>query len=184
MIFNMKRIIFSSLIVLITLNQCGLKHKDKESKIKMNFTILNKIENKRENNSEYVYYAAEINLINNTDSIFEYWTNTCSWPENFVFSFDSTYVPYDTLDIYLGYSCPSNYPIIHQIKPKDKITIKTVIRYINSNNYLQDKKIKLGFIVIEKKELSELGDNYFGLFFKKSKNRKDIIWSEPFKIVQ
>lgn len=179
----MKKLIFSSLILILTFNQCGLKHKEKESKIKLYFNILNKVDNKN-NNNEYVYYSAEIKLVNNTDSIFKFWTMTCSWPENFVFSFDSTYVPFDTLDIYLGHSCQSNYSIIHQIKPKDKITIKTVIRYIGSNNYLIEKKIRLGFIIIKEKELSKLGEEFFEELIKKRKNRKDIIWSEPFKIVQ
>ncbi|WP_159085971.1 hypothetical protein [Flavobacterium faecale] len=90
------------------------------------------------------FYSIKIDLVNNTNSPIHFWVMSCSWQDNFVFNTDTTY--------FYSLGCDSNYPIIMEILPRHKLTFNGII---HSNGYVNLNKkndIKLGFVLINKKE--------------------------------
>jgi hypothetical protein len=168
----LKRIVFIIGIAAI-FTQCSLRHRLKETSIKIQVRIVDKLESNCFEAIEDSYYFAYIELSNNTDSVFQYWTMTCAWQDNWMFETKSMF-------LYYG-ACTRNFPKIMQIKPGEKKVYKSIICIKHSSISVKGKDLKLGFVLINKGEVAEDNDFYKVLIYK-IKNKKDIIWSESFKI--
>jgi hypothetical protein len=168
----MKRLLFI-LIAIVLFSQCISKPKVKEPGFKIHVKVIDKIDIARFKDSGSSFYSVDIELFNNSDTLLEFWSMTCSWQDNWISSNDSLYL--------FNKGCPSNYPITRKINPSDKIICKGIIWVTSTLSYIKKQRIKLGFVLIKKNEIL---DNFeFGkILSKKIKERKDIIWSEPFKI--
>ena len=169
----MKKIIIA--ICLITLFwSCNTHLPKKKTGFEVQVEVLNKVEVKGNNNKNDVFYSVCINLVNNSDSIFSYWTSTCGWQDNFTFNVDSTGIVYDR-------GCDSNYPILKSIGPRGKWPHYVTIHF--NLNSVKEKEIKIGFILVKEKEVT-VESEYYELLNDKMNTEKDIIWSEPFKILE
>ena len=153
--------------------QCSLKPKLKETNIKIHVKIVDQLESNCFETLEDSYYFAYIELSNNTDSVFQFWTMTCSWQDNWVF---------ETGSIFLYYrDCTRNFPKLIQIKPGEKKVYRSIICTKASTISIKGKDLKLGLVTINKGEIAEDVD-FHKVLKDKIKNKKDIIWSESFKI--
>jgi hypothetical protein len=173
---NLKIMIFQSfkriavvLCLLFYLSCCG-SHKSKESNIKIqvsNFIKTIKFQGKGE-----TCYSVTIDIINNTDSAFCFWTMSCSWESNWVFD-NSSYTFF--------VDCSSNFPIISLINPHQRIIYNGIIELVDTMSIITSNELKVGFVVVKKNEVSE-GSDFIEILRNKISTKKDIIWSEPFKI--
>jgi hypothetical protein len=118
------------------------------------------------------FYSIYINLVNNTDSIISFWTMSCSWESNWVF--DS-----NALKFYV--ECPKNYPIIQQINSNDMICYKGTIEILDTTSYDRLKKLKIGFVFVRPNEVKSETD-FIKILRNKINSKRDIIWSNSFKI--
>ena len=116
------------------------------------------------------FYSINLDLINNTDSIFKFWTNSCSWQSNWLFNTNA-------LGFYV--ECPKNVPVITQIKAHEKITYKGIIE-LRDTSYTRSL-FKVGFVVIKQNEVIN-DPGFVSILTTKIGTGKDIIWSESFKL--
>ena len=166
----MKKILLA--IFVLTLFGCNT-HKIKKNSLEVQVKVLNQLDISNYKGPVGVFYSANIELINNTDTIIRFWTWYCSWERNWLFDIDSIWLYYP--------GCDKNYPIIKQIDPGQKLTYNSTIEILSDIKSVKGKDIKLGFILIKDKEISD--DGFFhDLCIYKRKKKKDIIWSQPFKI--
>ncbi len=135
--------------------------------------VIDKIDLDKFNDLGCVFYSAEIELLNNTDSIIEFWSMTCSWQENWICSNDSVHL--------FNEGCVKNIPKLEKLYPREKINVKTTVCITNTTDSIYNENIKLGFVHIKKNEVSE-DEQFYKVLFMKIKEHRDIIWSEPFKI--
>ncbi len=119
-----------------------------------------------------MFYSIKIELINNTDTVFNFWTMTCSWESNWVIGINS---------IKFFVECPKNYPIIKQIKPNHRIVYNGIIELVDTTDVSRNNDIKIGFVLVKANEVIEESE-FYEILINKISTRKDIIWSEPFKI--
>ena len=168
----MKKILL--VIFVLTLFGCNTKDKPKKTGLEVQVETLNKIDRKDAKNKNDVYYSMCINLINNTDSVFGYWTSTCGWENNFIFNVGSTGIVWDRI-------CDSNFPVLKKIGPRNKWPHYVTIHF--NLDSVKGKEIKIGFILIKEKEGSESME-FYDLLNDKREKEKDVIWSEPFKITK
>ena len=168
----MKKILL--VIFVLALFGCNT-HKIKKNGLEVQVKVLNQLDISNYRGAEGVLYSVKIDLINNTDSVVRFWTMLCSWEDNWLFNFDSIWLYYP--------GCDKNFPVVKQIEPCQKLTYNSIIEILSDINNLKGKYIKLGFILIKEKEMSDDID-FRPLLHKKRKEKKDIIWSEPFKITK
>ncbi len=161
------------LSIFISFSQCRSTPKIKEPIIKIQVRGIDKIDLLKFSDIGCRFYSAEIELVNNTDSILEFWQMICSWQENWIFTSDS-------LSLF-SEGCPKNIPKLEQIQSKEKVVIKTVICSKSTKQSKKETTIKLGFVLIKKQEVSE-DMQFYNVLNTKIKQQKDIIWSEPFTI--
>src|ERR1017187_8716582 len=64
-------------------------------------------------------YSADIDIVNNTDTVVNFEIMTCSWMDNFLFDNDSIGLYY--------VACNHNYPINRKLLPNNKISYHRVI---------------------------------------------------------
>ena len=147
--------------------------KPKDSILKVQVRAINKSNSVQFKDVKGVFYSINIDLINNTDSIIQFWIMSCSWDDNFIFN---------TVKVHLlGWDCNKNSPEICQIAP-GQIKTYNVILCIRNNSVIKNHKdVKLGFVLIKKEENLGGGD-FDRLLHDKIKREKDIIWSNAFKI--
>jgi len=86
------------------------------------------------------FYAVNIDLINNTDSIFSFWIMTCSWQWNWISKNNSLKWWYD--------ECNRNFPINKNIESLHEIAFKGIIEVLDTVNLSSGDKFHLGLIVI------------------------------------
>jgi hypothetical protein len=121
------------------------------------------------------FYSANINIFNNTDTVVRFWTMSCWWEGNWITN-------YTNFSLF-NRGCDKNYPIIEQINPKEKLTYKGIIQVSDTSINNNKNDIKLGLIFVKESEIF----HFLGLdsiLEAKRIQRKDIIWSEPFKITR
>jgi hypothetical protein len=119
-----------------------------------------------------LFYSVNIDLMNNTDSVFEFWTMSCSWQSNW-FSINNS------IQFYIY--CPKNVPKLEQIYPYTKIEYNGIIKLIDTTNVINRDTFRLSFILVKKNVVNEESD-FIHILMNNVHARKDIIWSEPFKI--
>lgn len=137
----------------------------------IDFCIIEKLESEKYFNIGGSFYSAEIDIVNNTDSVLSFWIMSCSWQESFIFS--------DNLYLYLE-GCDVNIPQLIEIKEGQKVSFMGIVHVPGSIKDLKRSNIKLGFILIKKEEVKDFPDFRKILFYKLEK--EDIVWSEPKKL--
>ena len=98
---------------------------------------------------------------------------TCSWQDNWVSTSDN-------IQLYQS-DCVKNFPKLEQIKPKEKKVFKSIIWIKDPLIHKKENSCKLGFVLINKNEISKQSD-FFIVLEEKIKSKRDIFWSEQFKI--
>lgn len=116
------------------------------------------------------YYLVDIHLINNTDSICEFITYSCSSLINIL----SDHKEYG----YLFHNCASNYDTPVRLRPKQEFTLP-VILFRNSHLYKSDDPVKFGFILLTRKYLFSQEESAYVLLDRMRKRQENIIWSSP-----
>jgi hypothetical protein len=116
------------------------------------------------------FYPLKIDLINNSDYPLIYWTWLCSWQSNWICS---------DKNVRLMVACGKNYPILVKLGPHESTTHYGVI--IDTTGLIDIKEYNLGFVLIRKKEQSDVSYVFENLV-KKIESRKDIYWSNSFEI--
>lgn len=168
--------IFLILSILFIFSYC-CTHKSKESNIKIQVSIIDKIRPSRYINGASNCYFVNIDIINNSDSTIKFWTMSCSWGENWVSNNNNLHVHTNP--------CDNNMPILNQIVSGQKMTYKGVLCVEDTLKVLYQSDFKLGLIIVKESEYgSSLLSCFSTVLDKKIKERKDIIWSEPFKITK
>ena len=150
--------------------------KPKESKLKVQVKVTNKLNSDQFKDVKgVVFYSINIDLINNTDSIIHFWIYSNDWVLDWVFN---THKMYLSMKDGRG---GKNVPMVKQIEPGHKITYNGILCIENTSVIKNHENVKLGFVLI--KEGETLGnDDFHRLLLYKIKRKKDIIWSNAFKI--
>lgn len=164
--------IILTLCVVALFNCCNVC-KQKKSNLKVQVKIIEKLNNAEFKGREGTFYSLKINLINNTDSIIRFWSMNCSWEDTWI-------AKTNTLRLF-NRGCDRNFPEIMQIGPRKKITYNGIAHVIYTTGVPKETDFWLGFIFIKEDEvLKELDFNK--VLDYKIENKKDIVWSEHFKI--
>src|ERR1035437_843466 len=157
------------LVILLLFNRCSIKSQVPNLDVQVdNITKM-----KSKDNKDCDLFSVSVNLMNNTDSVVRYWTMTCSWQENWVYNYNTIHFHYD--------DCDSNFPTLEELKPNQKKTFNGVIENWHSLNTLSIKYYKIGFVLINEKEVAHDSD-FEKVLVDKIKNKKDIIWSKAFEL--
>lgn len=119
-----------------------------------------------------IFYSIKTELTNNTDTVFSYWTMSCSWESNWVF---------EDKGMNFFVECNANVPVLKQILPGDSIISQGIVEVVDTTYLKGNSDIKIGFVLVRKYEAFALSD-FHKISRNKIRERKDIIWSKPFKI--
>ena len=112
------------------------------------------------------FNSVKLDLVNNTDSVLYYWTESCSWQAN--------WIP-DNKSITWYVMCPKNVPVLIKLPPHCTKSCFGIIGF-NDSTIFDGRKFKIGFVFIRKNEVfSDL--DYNPLLHDKIENKKDIFWS-------
>ncbi len=123
----------------------------------------NNFNNKNDSND---YFFIELNLVNNTDSIFEFITYSCS-------SYTNVLIDSKQVDLVYPY-CSANKPKVINLMPK-QIFFLPIILLRNRNIELPYDMIKFGFILPRPIIGRDLDDQ----FRESRQNLENVIWSDP-----
>lgn len=108
----------------------------------------------------------KIDLMNNTDSVLYYWTNSCSWQSNWIM---------DNKSIIWYVMCPKNVPVLVKLPPHYTKSYFGIVEF-NDSTIFDGRKFKIGFVYIQKNEVrSDL--DYSPILDEKIEKIKDIFWS-------
>lgn len=166
-----KTIILSIFCVILV--QCSPSRKVQDNTILIDINVMGKMDSIAINRPGETCYLTNIELVNNTDSTFKYWTMTCAWQVNWVSDNDSLRL--------LQEDCTRNFPVIEEINMRDKVLYKGIICVKNNLINVEEQSFKLGLVLIKDTDLSESSD-FLDTLFLKSHNGKYILWSEPFQL--
>lgn len=162
------------IMCLSILFSCCQTHKAKETNLKVKINIINKLDPNKFKEDSGTFYSINIELINNTDSIFRFWIMSCTYGSNLIFNMDSIgfyYYPY----------CTKNIPVIKEIHPKQKLSYNGILWIIGNLKNIKRQNLKLGFILIKENEIYR-DIEFWRILHDKINKKKDIIWSDTFKI--
>ena len=121
-----------------------------------------------------IYLYTQITLINNTDSVLNYWLMSCSWEDNFVFNCNY-------LNFYFP-DCIHNSPQLSKLLPYESKIFNCIVKLNeNSNNDFKDT-CRIGFIFIKDFEYSLTKDSDFRQLLINKVKRKFVLWSNTFSI--
>ena len=118
------------------------------------------------------FYPLKLDLTNNTDSIYSFWTNSCSWQSNWIFESSSFTFVVD---------CPKNIPVLMKLGSKETITYHGYIQSSDTSALKEITEDRLGFILINKSELNTYVD-FISILRTKIESKKDIYWTNIFTI--
>lgn len=90
------------------------------------------------------YLSIEISVKNNLETIKTFWINSCTWHDSFIIDDDK--IEFCIKD------CPSNYPIMIKISPKDSICFNTLIKV----PLTAEKVFKIGLSIMNEEELKNI----------------------------
>ena len=169
----MNRIVLLTVLILVI--SCSFIPKKDGKKIDIQINIANKVTSEEFEKLDGFFYFISINLINYTDSTLYFWSMTCSWEENWVFN-------NNVIKLY-GHACDNNSPCIRMLEPGKSFNFKGIVHIFEDLKYIENNGIRLGFVFINKNEISNVSSFREILDFK-FKERKDIIWSGPLKIIE
>jgi len=150
--------------------------KPRESTLKVQVKVTNKLNSDQFKDVKgVVFYSINIDLINNTDSIIHFWIYSNDWVLDWIFNTHKMY-----LSMKEGRG-GKNVPVVKQIEPGHKITYNGILCIENTSVIKNHENVKLGFVLIKKEENEGTG-GFDRLLYDKIKRKKDIIWSNAFKI--
>jgi hypothetical protein len=157
------------ILILLSLfaSGCKMNHNDG---IRSHVSIIESIDPASIKADQGLFFHAKIDLINETDSILNFWTMSCSWQENWIF---------EDQKLRFFIYCPKNTPKLLHLKPGNRITYDGIIEIVDTVNCNLRKKYRLGFVLIMKGEVNKDAD-FDRVLYDKIDTKKDIIWSEPF----
>ena len=164
----MKNIPTIFFIILLSTN-CAIKNPEN---ISTSVTIIGRLDTSNLEFSEGIFYSAKINLTNNSNSVLNYWTMSCSWQSN--------WIP-NNKSIQLFVSCPSNFPKIIQIEPFGTLSHHGIIELIDTTIISTKQDFKFGFVFVREKEVLD-ESNFIIILRNKIETKKDIFWSNSFVI--
>jgi len=164
--------IFLALIV-STLLSYSCTNKSNESKMKVQINVVEKLDPDKFKGQKGTFYSANINLINNTDSVTHFWIMSCSWQDNWIFN-------YDNMHLYNG-GCDKNIPKLRHIERGQTLNFNGIVQILDTLTITNQKDLLLGFVIIKEPEILGVTD-FKSVLIDKINNRKDIIWSDTFKI--
>jgi hypothetical protein len=148
----------------------------KDSTLKVQVRVINKLNSDQfKDINGVVFYSINIDLINNTDSIIHFWIYSNDWVLDWIFNTHKMY-----LSMKEGRG-EKNVPVLKQIEPGNKITYHGILCIENTSVIKNHSDLRLGFVLIKKEETSGNGD-FHTVLRDKIKKKKDIIWSDAFKI--
>jgi len=143
---------------------------------KENVELLVKLGDKIEKDSlslEYPgcsYFKCELEILNNSDTIFYFWSMNCSWYENWISTSDSV--------LLINKGCAKNFPELYELYPKKGFKYNCIVGFKDSYKSLGKMEYKFGFVHVMKCDLSSPAE-FDRILYLKKKNLKDIIWSQP-----
>jgi hypothetical protein len=161
---------FTFLIVIIL---CGCNVKS-QAPLSVKITVMSKVDS-ADLGFEILhgnYYPVRLDLINNTDSTYYFWTNSCSWQSNWVF---------ESKTFSFAVACPKNIPELIKLTSKQVITYHGFIQCSDTTRLTGIEEDRLGFVLIKENEV-EKDASFIPVLWKKIEKKKDIIWSDPLKI--
>lgn len=168
----MNKLLLSFLLTTLLLVNCSV-NRSKESAIVINAGIIEKPDKDLFKDISGTFYSLHIEIVNNTDSVFRFWTMSCSWQVNWVFSNENLHL--------FNYGCDSNYPMIIEILPGNAITYDGIIRIQGELGHDTIYNTRLGLICIKEKEVNSLED-FHKVLEEKFNTKQGIIWSSPFRV--
>lgn len=116
------------------------------------------------------FNSVKIDLLNNTDSVIYYWTNSCSWQSNWIL---------DNKSITWYVMCPKNVPVIVKLPPHYTRSYFGLVEFTDSTIF-DGGQFKIGFVFVRKNEVrSDL--DYNPILGNKIEKKKDIFWSNSLK---
>ncbi len=169
----MMKNILLAIAVIILFSQCNRRRTANHCFV-VNVDIIGETTISSNMHKDHRFYKANIDLINNCDTIIHFWIMTCSWEDNFIFNNDSFLYFYNA-------GCDGNFPKLVQIEPNNKISYTGIIDIADTSTNLNYKTYKLGFLLIKEKEY-DYNDDYHLLINEKIKNKDAIIWSNEFRL--
>ena len=150
--------------------QCT-SHKPKETNMKVQVKISNKLDDEFRN-KKTTFYSVNIDLINDTDSTVSFWLMSCSWQDNWIINSDSVRFYYQ--------GCDSNFPELKQILSGQKLTFIGILQVLSPLKIEIEKDFMIGFVEIKQHEYL-VNSDFRNVLIAKIKDKKDIIWSKAFK---
>jgi len=142
--------------------------------LKVKVNILGKNNSKELRNYEGKFYSMSIDMINNTDSAIRFW-RIVVWEIGFI-SNDEKIIPFIPRNV------DRDFDFIQQIESGQKLILNGDIQIVGPLKSIKNKYYKFGFIFINEAEVKEDRD-FLKVLRNKKVEGKDIIWSEPFKIL-
>ena len=115
---------------------CYSTHKSEESNIKIQISNIVKLSTDKYKDYEGTYYSIKIVITNNTDSVFRFWTMSCSWQDNWIGYSNKIYL--------LCNGCDNNYPIIKEIGRAQNITYDCEIVVLDTSRVMHGRDYRLG----------------------------------------
>ena len=175
----MKKILLAICLIAL-IGNCNAQ-KPKKKSLEIQVKVLEQIDKSEFYEEKGVFYSANIDLINNTDTVIRFWAWTCEWQDNWFCNEDS-------IEVYCQ-GCDKNFLTVREIKPGETFTYDATLKILCNLESIKGKDIKLGFILIKEKEfemsldfgIDEMND-FLRLVYDKHKKGKDIFWSNSFNI--
>ena len=166
----MKSIII--LIFYVLLISCQSKDKaDTSFPISVSTELIRSYESADFDSTKRQAYDLKISINNTSDKPVTFWTMKCSVTDNFILSKFNYH--------FRGTVCDSNFPVTTHLNPTESITYHTVILSGDNVNYLNENKLKVGFIYFDTVSTKSHADfrNSMG-----DMSKWKIIWSPPVDI--
>ena len=148
-------------------------NKSKEPKMKVQINIVKKLDSDKFKRQKGTFYSANINLINNTDSVIHFWIMSCSWQDNWIFN-------YDNIRLYND-GCDKNIPKFMSMERGKTLNFNGIVQILDAFTIINQKDLLLGFVIIKEHEILGVTD-FRSILIDKINTRQDIVWSETIKI--
>lgn len=166
----MKKILFLGILI-ITLG-CNLKSAaQNETSISFKTTFIGDIY-PLTSKTGYSYLLINAYLINNTTETFEFVAYNCTTAANLVTE-PTSVKP-------LTYKCSRNYMVPITLKSKQKLSMPIIFECPDSLRKM-GSRLKIGFILVNPKEIKLL-DDFYSILYENRKKNTNIVWSTPLRL--
>jgi hypothetical protein len=163
----MKKIIlaFSLILFFSSFNNVSTIHKNLQVKV----AIGKKIYYQSHFVKKCELYPIQISLINNTDSILQFWVMSCSWERSFIFNTNAIR--------FFNLGCDKDVADHKILAARKSLTYNGYLQISNHSNLKRTNDLKLGFIIIREYDpFKEI--NLFKILQAKNNSKKGINWCE------